>query len=249
MFEAVPKQNGHRIGLYGPGGIGKTSLALLAPPPVRFMDLDDSLGVLGVEAERVAGDLSWTGIRTALQAPGWEDTRTIVIDSATAAEERCAAWVIANVPHDKGHAVKRLEDYGYGKGYQHIYETWLLLLADLDRHIREGRNVVLTMHDCTATVPNPAGDDYLRFEPRLQTQPGGKASVRYRVREWLDHLLFIGYDVEVNKRKGKGSGTRTIYPAEMPFCMAKSRGLENNLEFTKDSPALWDALFEDGTDA
>ncbi len=44
-FGAIEPQ-GHRVGLFGPGGIGKTTLAATAPGPVGFIDLDDSLPIL-----------------------------------------------------------------------------------------------------------------------------------------------------------------------------------------------------------
>ena len=142
--------------------------------------------------------------------------------------------------------IRRIEDYGFGKGWQHNFETFLTLLGDLDRHVRAGRHVVLICHDCTATVPNPKGEDWLRYEPRLQNPSSGKASIRLRVREWLDHLLYVGYDVTCEKRdngKGSGSGTRTIYPQELPFCMAKSRSLAEQVELTQFETTLWNKLF------
>src|SRR5690606_41783294 len=48
-----------------------------------------------------------------------------------------------------------VEGYGFGKGYTHVYDTFLHLLAELDRHVREGRNVIGIAHECTANVPNP----------------------------------------------------------------------------------------------
>ena len=217
--------------MYGPGGIGKTTLACQAPGPVAFFDLDDSLprlrSVLGNTVENlrpVAGIETWSDLRESLQADGWDEIATIAIDSLTKAEELAVAHTLANAPHEKGHRVRRIEDYGYGKGYQHVFDTFLPLLADLDRHCRAGRHVLLICHDCTSTVPNPAGEDWLRYEPRLQSPSSGKASIRLRVREWADHVLFLGYDVDVSENgKGRGGGTRTLYPAELPHCMAKSR--------------------------
>ncbi len=249
-FGAIEPQ-GHRVGIYGPGGIGKTTFAANAPGPVAFFDLDDSLPVLrpalaGCDVRRVQASESWEAIRYALHADGWDEIRTIVIDSATKAEELALAWTLANVPHEKdGVVIRRIEDYGFGKGYQHLYETFLHLLGDLDRHVRAGRNVVLVCHDCTATVPNPAGEDWLRYEPRLQNPNSGKASVRLRVREWLDHLLYVGYDVACEKGDGgkaTGSGTRTVYPRELPFCMAKSRTLAEPVELLPGDTTLWDRL-------
>lgn len=239
-FGAPSRTHGHRVVLYGPGGIGKTTLAAQAPGPVVFIDLDDSLGRLEVEAQAVQGIDTWQALRDALHAPGWEAVRTIVIDSATKAEELCVAHTLAAVPHEKGHFVRSVEDYGFGKGYGFVFDQWLPLLADLDAHCRQGRNVVLICHDCATTCPNPMGEDWLRWEPRLQSPNSGKASIRLRVREWADHLLWYGYDVAVKEGKGMGSGTRTIYPAELPHCMAKSRTLQ--VPVPGPGPEFWEGL-------
>lgn len=220
---AKPKANiGHRIVLYGPGGIGKTTLAANLPQPVVFFDLDESLGMLGLDAQVVPVD-SWQGIRSALQADGWDGVKSIVIDTATKAEELAVAHTLTSVKQD-GKTFTNIEAYGYGKGYGYVFDTFLPLLADLDAHVRAGRNVVLICHDCIANVPNPSGEDWIRYEPRLQSPASGKASIRLRVREWADHVLFVCYDVAVNKDgKAHGAGSRTLYRAELPSFMAKSR--------------------------
>jgi hypothetical protein len=244
------RRTAERIAIYGPGGIGKTTLAASAPGPVWFFDLDESLGVVALPENdvRVVPNVeTWDELRATLQGGGWDDVRTIVVDSATRAEELAVAWTIENIPHEKGNRIRRLEDYGYGKGYQHVYETFLCLLGDLDMHVRAGRNVVMVCHDCTTTVPNPQGDDYLRYEPRLQSPASGKGSIRLRVREWADHLLFIGYDIAAEDGKGQMSGSRTIYPNETAFCMAKSRTLDMPIEYVRFDDALWREIFR--TDA
>ncbi|MFQ5410367.1 MAG: AAA family ATPase, partial [Anaerolineales bacterium] len=139
--------------LYGPGGIGKTTLAATAPGPVAFFDLDDSLprlrasfseGGLKLDVRPVASASTWQDIRDALHAPGWDEIRTIVIDSATRAEELAVAHTITTVPHEKREIViRRIEDYGFGKGYSHVFDTFLTLLGDLEQHTRAGRHVIL----------------------------------------------------------------------------------------------------------
>ncbi len=42
-FGKIATATGHRILLYGPGGIGKTTLSAQLPGPVAFIDLDESL--------------------------------------------------------------------------------------------------------------------------------------------------------------------------------------------------------------
>lgn len=241
------KPHGHRVILYGPGGIGKTTLCASLPGPVAFIDIEGSLAPLRTNLEEqglldnitpVDGVENWGQIRAALNSSGWDGIKTIVIDSATKAEELCIAHTLESIKTEKGITPRSVEDYGYGKGFTHVFETFLPLLQDLDRHSREGRNVVLICHDCTSNVPNPNGEDWLRYEPRLQSPASGKASIRLRVREWADHVLFLGYDVAVSKDgKGQGAGTKTLYTSELPHCMAKSRSISEAIPL--DGGEFW----------
>lgn len=238
-FGSISKPKGQRICIYGTGGVGKTTLACLLEGKTAFVDLDESLPILkaqlteqGIELPApVEGISSWKDLRAALKQSGWDGIKNIIIDTATKAEELCVAHTLATVPTEKGKAASRLEDYGFGKGYQHVYDTFLGVLGDLDFHVRAGRNVVLIAHECTANVPNPRGEDYLRYEPRLQDAKG-KGSIRHRVKEWADHLIFVGYDLIVDEGGvAQGSGTRTIYTSEQPFCMAKSRTCSETIDY------------------
>lgn len=242
----IQESTGHRIILYGPGGIGKSTLATLMPGPVAIVDSDESLPRLrsqliaaGQKLPLVVPVNDWTSLRSALHSDGWGDTKNIVLDSITKIEEWCVQYVLATVKHEKGHKVDRIEDYGYGKGYQHIFDTFLYLFGDLDCLARKGINVLLIAHDCISNVPNPEGEDWIRYEPRLQNPASGKASIRLRSKEWADHLLFLGYDVTVEGGVGKGCGTRTIYTSELPFCMAKSRTTQEQIPLAQgESPWL-----------
>lgn len=240
-FGAVNKQKrGHRVLIYGPGGIGKTTLTCQAPGPVAYNDAEESLAVLCGQLEAAGIPLPMTipatdfpSLRAVLQSPGWDGVKTIVLE-ITRIEEWVIAQTLATVKNDKGQSVSRIEDYGYGKGYQFVFDTFLPLLADLDRHASAGRNVILIAHECIKTVPNPSGEDWIRYEPRLQDVASGKGAVRLRVKEWADHVLFYGYDVVVSKEsKAKGSGTRTIYTTELPHCMAKSRTTQTPIAVTE----------------
>ena len=250
-FAPIPAAKGHRVLLYGPGGIGKTTLACQAPGQVAVIDSDESLGILKsqlvaqeIQIPKLVPAANWAEVRAALQSDGWDGIKTIVIDTATKLEEWCQAWTIKNVKHEKGHVVHSIEDYGFGKGFQFVFDTWLNILGDLDRHVRVGRNIVLVAHDCVSNVPNPNGEDWIRYEPRLQDPKSGKASIRLRCKEWCDHVLFVGYDVNVKDKKAQGSGTRTMYTAELPFCMAKSRTTNEqfNIELGQENP--WEQIIK-----
>lgn len=245
-FSAPSSGSGHRVLIYGPGGIGKTTLCSALPGKTVFIDIEESLGKLGIQNVSVVPDVSdWKALRDSINASGWDGVSNIVIDSLTRAEEMAIAHTLKTVPVEKGTYPTSIEGYGYGKGFTHVYETFLPLLSDIDRHIRAGRNVVMICHDCTANVPNPSGDDWLRYEPRLQSPSSGKASVRLKVREWCDHVLFFGYDVAVSEDgKGRGSGTRTIYTSELPHYMAKSRSTSDAIPISSDEDVslLWQKI-------
>ena len=251
-----PAPAGHRVILYGTGGAGKTTLACSLPGRTAFIDLDESLGKLpAIRAKIDAGEVcavdvrdpstgepTWERLCAALRAPGWDGVRNIVIDSFTAAEELAKAHVLKTVPVGKGVMARSIEDYGYGKGYVHLFDAVTGLLPDLERHVRAGRNIVLICHECVVTSPNPAGDDFMRYEPRLQSPSGGKASIRYRFKEWADHVLFLRLDCEVTEDgKAKGGYFRTVYPADLQWCMAKSRTLTAEA-VVEDGAAFWQTL-------
>lgn len=240
-FGAPVKGLGHRILLYGPGGIGKTTLASQTPDPA-FIDLDESLGKLNIDSPVVQGVRNWAELRSVLQNDGWDKIKTVIIDTGTKAEEMALAHMLSTVKHEKGHLCTNIEEFGYGKGYVHLFDTFMGLLMDLDRHVRQGRNVIIICHDCVTLVPNPAGDDFQRYEPRLQSPTSGKNAIRLRVKEWCDHVLLMSYDVVAKDKKGKGAGTRTIWPSELPFCMAKSRSTQDPLPV--DGRDIWGEIIK-----
>lgn len=236
------------VQLYGGGGIGKTELAAnirqVGCNPL-FIDIENGSHYLDVArvspAPETLDDIRAVLCNDDLLRP----FDTIVIDSMTKAQEYCEAWTITNVPHEKGHRVTSLEGYGFGKGIEHVYDTFLLLLGDLDAQVRRGRNVIVICHECVTEVPNPVGENWIRYEPRLQSPKSGKSSIRHRLKEWCDHLLYIGYDVSASKDgKGTGVGTRTIYPQERPGWWAKSRTLAEEIPYEKGSAELWKRLLE-----
>ncbi|KKM07635.1 hypothetical protein LCGC14_1731990, partial [marine sediment metagenome] len=236
-----------KIVIYGPGGVGKTELvSLLSDVGLAplFIDIEEGSNFLDVARIDPTPE-TFEEILQAIQlATAMPDYGAIVIDSLTKAEELGVAYTLQNVSHEKGHPVNSIEGYGWGKGYVHNFETFLRLLQALDAAARAGKHIIGICHDCTASVPNPAGEDWIRYEPRLQSPPSGKGSIRHRVKEWCDHLLYVGFDTFVDTDgKASGSGTRTIYPVELPTHWAKSRSLTDPVVYEKGSAQIWKLLF------
>jgi len=248
ISRGVKKNVGHKIVIYGPGGVGKSELcALLSTIDIEPLFVDVEEGTLFLDVARVSPTpRSWDEVRAIYRNRELlEPFGAVVTDSFTKLEELAAAWVLANIKHEKGHHVSSVEGYGFGKGLTHIYETFIQILGDLDAVSRMGKHVIAICHDCTSEVPNPGGENWIRYEPRLQSPSSGKNSIRHRVKEWCDHLLYIGFDIAVNEDgKAQGSGTRTIYPTELPTHWAKSRLLSEPIPYAKGDANLWRQLFE-----
>lgn len=223
------KGRGERIVIYGEGGVGKSSLASLAPAPV-FMDLQS--GAKDLKVRRVSGASTLLETREALNTHElWRDCKTIVIDDGTTLQKWCSEHVCATVKHPKSKPIKSIEDYDFGKGLQFIYDHFLLVLGDLDNHARQGRNVILICHQTVEKAPNPDGEDFLRYEPSLQ-QPPRAGQLRSFVRDWCDHILFIQLDKTVKDGRAEGGGSRTIWPQSRPTYWAKSKTLRDPVVFT-----------------
>ena len=245
-FESVKPVSANRIVIYGTGGIGKTTLALKLPGRTAFIDADASLGKLEDASAGLTRAVarvpvsSWQDARNALSASGWDGIDNIVVDTATELQKLLTKHVIENVPKEKGGKATGILDYGFGKGYRHLFDHFLYLLSDLDAHYRAGRTVVLVCHETPSKVPNPAGEEYIRWEPDLLKT--ANESIRDRVKSWADYVLFLSYDIAVKDGKAAGCGTRTLYTDELPYFMAKSRGYHGSIAIPDNEFNPWPVL-------
>jgi hypothetical protein len=221
-------------------------------PAPLFLDVERSTRKLNVafdEELRIAPN--WQMLRgklAAIEIAPPQGVKTIVVDTATVAEELAKEHVIATRKARRTNGpdiwVDSIEDYGWGAGWQFIYDEFCGLIADLDRIAAKGLHVCLIAHEVASPVPNPAGEDFIRWEPHLYSgDKKGRGSVRQLVKNWADHVLFIAYDINVESGKGQGSGTRSIYTQELPTHIAKSRTKQTVISFTQEDPgAIWREL-------
>ena len=204
-----------KIVIYGPEGIGKSTLASRFPDPV-FIDTEGSTKELDVA--RYQAPKSWNDVIAFTkdfleEAPG----KTLVIDTADWAEQLCIAHTCTTLN------VKGIEDVGYGKGYVYLAETFSDYLKLCNQLIDRGINVVFTAHAMMRKFEQP--DElgaYDRWEMKLSKK------VAPLLKEWADMVLFCNYktnvitDSKTNSKKATG-GSRVMYTSHHPCWDAKNR--------------------------
>ena len=205
-----------KVLIYGPEGIGKSTLAAQFPDPL-FIDVEGSTKHMDVK--RLPTPTSWTMLKEAVAYvrlnPGV--CKTLIIDTADWAEILCTAQVTAKAQ------VNGIEDFGYGKGYTYLAEEFGNLLNLLTEVIEAGIHVVLTAHAMIKKFEQPdEASAYDRWELKLQKKTAPL------VKEWADMVLFANYktfavtDAKTKKTTAQG-GKRVIYTSHRPAWDAKNR--------------------------
>ena len=220
----------YKFVIYGPEGIGKTSLAAQFPDPV-FIDTEGSTRYYDVK--RITGPSgqavpsSWQMMLDMVTAVsrGEIPCKTLVIDSLDWAETICSRHVC-----DKAQK-SGIEDFGYGKGYTYLEEEFGRLLNLLNEVYGRGINIACTAHATMRRVELPEETGaYDHWELKLEKKTGAL------VKEWADTILFCNYKTIVVKganpmEKNKAAGgKRMMYTTHTPWWDAKNRfGLPEEL--------------------
>ena len=240
-----------RVLLYADSGMGKSSLAMLAPKPV-FIALDEGVSklrhpVTGAPADYIPGVETFQDVRAVLhQLDLFDPFETVVIDTVTKMQDLAEPYVCQTIPKENdGGRVTSLVGYGYNKGYKHLYDVMRLILADCDELIRRGKNVILIAQASPHTIANPGGLDFLRDGPRLHIDKSWSIEAMYC--EWADHVLRIDYTgVFVDKDKKVGGDTeRAIYVKPELYFRAKSRTIDEPIISFRDKADdnIWKFIF------
>ena len=220
-----------KVVIYGPEGIGKSTLASRFPDPV-FIDTEGSTSSMDVA--RLPKPTSWTMLLSEVDYVKSKPTccRTLVIDTADWAERMAIQYVC-----DK-HEKSGIEAFGYGAGYAYLAEEFNKLIKYLNRVIEHNKHVVVLAHAIlrTITLPEEQGS-YDHWELKLNTKTTNK--VAPLVKEWADMVLFANYKTlliedksNMGAKKKAVGGQRVMYTTHTTFCDAKNRfGLDPELPF------------------
>ncbi|MBO6301002.1 MAG: AAA family ATPase [Ruminiclostridium sp.] len=209
-----------KVVIYGPEGIGKSTLAAQFPAPL-FIDTEGSTKEMDVA--RLDKPESWEFLLAELDFVRTQrPCKTLVIDTIDWAEQLC----IKNVCDKAGK--KGIEDFGYGKGYVYEKEAFQRLLTALDGVIYAGINVVLTAHAALRKFEQP---DEMGSYDRWEMKLGAKTTnlISPLIKEWADMVLFANYkilsvaaDDKGKKHKAQG-GKRIMYTSHHACWDAKNR--------------------------
>lgn len=229
-----------RVLIYGPEGIGKTTLASQFPDPL-FIDTEGSTN--HIDVARFDPPTSWQMLLSQVQyvIDNPHICKTLVIDTADWAEK----LEIEDLCHRKGW--DGLEGAGYGKGYQYSAEEFGKLLNKLNEVINKGVNVVMTAYAQLRKVELPeeiGAYDHWELKTSKKVAP--------MIKEFMDAVLFLTYKVNVinvdnqgaakGKNKAQG-GYRVIHTNHTPFWDAKNRyGMPDELplEYASIAPLFAD---------
>jgi len=215
-----------RLLIYGPPGIGKTSLASEFPN-AAFLQLED--GTPGdVELMSFGKIESFEQFMEALGVLYTEDHtfETVVIDSVTELERLVFAETCRR-GDDKGNAKANIEDFGYGKGYIYSKRIWQEVLDGINA-LRRDRNIttILIAHSRVDRFDDPETVSYDRYEIDLH-----KHSVGAIERE-MDCIFLLKSPVNVKKEEqgfnkeraiADGSSVVLIHTVGKPAFVAKNR--------------------------
>lgn len=249
-------KEGQRIIEYGDSGMGKTTLAALLPNP-KFADFKGGSDKIlhpttGERLMHIPGCETFDDVRAVCHQPDlFEPGDSFVLDTGTAFEDTGLDWTLVNIPHEKGKVIKRIEDYGYGKGYRHLYDTMKLPLADFDVLIRKGVNVVILCQMQQVEIANSGGENYLCDVPKLQKAHGKNDNVPAvwsLYDEWADHVLKIDYnDIQASEGKAASTGEHVVRVHGRPHYKAKSRTIPSDFPVVAFShpgdDTIWQYLF------
>ncbi len=121
------------------------------------------------------------------------------------------------------------EGYGFGKGFQIAIDEWRKIINALEKlRAAKRMGVVLLGHSMIKNFKNPEGEDFDRYELKINLKAGGL------LKEWVDAVLFANHETfakkatrdeknKTAKAKGISTGARLLFTERTAAYDAKNR--------------------------
>lgn len=210
-----------RILVYGPPGVGKTSLAASFPNPF-ILDVEDGVPA-GVEIATAGEIESFDQILEVLTALVKQDHdfKTLITDSLDRLEPLVWKYYCDQNNYES------IESPGFGKGYTEVLDVWARFLKAC--HIlrtQKGMTIIHVAHSTITKVEDPKLGTYSRNDIRLHKK------ANELMQDDADAILFINKDATLVKddegfgkttKRAEGGNVTWIYAVGMPGHVAKNR--------------------------
>jgi len=246
-----------KITIYGPEGVGKTTLAASFPAPL-FIDTESSTKQLDVA--RVTAK-TWAEIEEVFKSANLlTEYQTLVLDTV----DWAATMLAAKVCQDQKKA--SIEDFGFGKGFTLVAEEFTKFLNLTTQATEAGKTVIFLAHSHVKRHDSPEAS-YDRYELKMHKL------CAHLLKEACDSVLFCNYRTTITeelngKTRAVGGKERVLYTSHTAAWDAKNRhGLPDRVAMNisalsplinKAEPAKiaesplssinpWDALLADKT--
>jgi hypothetical protein len=248
------RNRGSKIIVYGASGMGKTTLATLAPNPV-FVAADDGIDeilhpVTGKPIPHYCAD-TYQDVRGILNQPKlFGGFKTIVLDTMTEVENKSVPFILSTIKNSKGNMVNNLEGYGWGSGFTHLSDHDTYIKNDLTKLADLGFDIVVLCQMAPRREASASTEDYIKDSLKLVYRPGSQAFAATEFVEWADHCFKIDYgDLQVVKKRAITSGSRVIRVHPEPTFDAKSRTIPLGFPVVTfsapDDDSIWQFVFNE----
>ena len=214
-----------KVVICGPGKIGKTTFAAMAPKAIGILT-EDGADAVDVQAFPLAQSLTdvYEAIGTLLNEE--HDFQSVFVDSLDWMEPLVQQHVC------KKNGWPNIEAQGFGKGYTAAADEWRTLLNGFEAlRAKRGMGIILIAHDKIKRVDDPLTEGYDSHVLKLHDRASALVS------EWADVIGYAGYRIFTTQKdagfgnketKATTTGERILHVEPHPaHCGGNRFGLTN----------------------